>query len=281
MDNIESLIKNFFGDGQEDLVGYFDSLMEMEDEQFTLVAPLLIQSLRQKLNTTEDRIELVALLQASGARREELDVALQDAYEAIEKIELSAPKKSFLVELLASLRTAISETEGIAKRYISLPVERCHPDAKLPVYAHVEDSGMDLFATEEFTINPGETVLVPTGLKVSLPPGYEIQIRPKSGKSLKTKLRVANTPGTIDSSYRGEIKVIVENVEPLIKELIVDEKTGTITSILYGKSYRIEKGEKFCQAVISEVPKANVIEVESIIKETDRGDGGFGSTGKR
>ena len=134
MDNIESLVKGFFGDGQEDLVGYFDSLMEMEDEQFTLVAPLLIQSLRQKLNTTEDRIELVALLQASGARREELDLALQDAYEAIEKIELSAPKKSFLVELLASLRTAISETEGIAKRYISLPVERCHPDAKLPVY---------------------------------------------------------------------------------------------------------------------------------------------------
>ena len=102
---------------------------------------------------------------------------------------------------------------------------------------------MNLYALEDITVGPGETKLVATGIKVALPPGYELQVRPKSGRALKTKLRVANTPGTIDAGYRDEIKVIIENIESPIKDIKYefDEVTHRpiITSIEHGSSFFI------------------------------------------
>lgn len=92
---------------------------------------------------------------------------------------------------------ALNETQGIAKRVIPLPVELCHENAQMPQYAHVTDAGMDIYAIEDVTIAPGETKLVRTGIKLAIPTGYEIQVRPKSGRAQKTKMRVANSPGTI------------------------------------------------------------------------------------
>ena len=148
----------------------------------------------------------------------------------------------------------------------------------MPTYAHLTDSGLDIYATEDITIAPGETVLVPTGFKVALPFGYELQVRPKSGRCLKTKLRVANTPGTIDAGYRDEIGVIIDNIEPYIKSAKIDEN-GRLYDVEFGSSYTIGKGEKFAQLVLCEVPKAVFYEVESVAGIGEDRQGGFGSTG--
>ena len=97
---------------------------------------------------------------------------------------------------------------------IDVQVEICREGVQLPVYAREGDAGMDVRAAVDITIAPGATVIVPTGLKVAIPAGYEIQVRPRSGMSYKTPLRVPNAPGTIDSGYRDELGVLIWNSSP-------------------------------------------------------------------
>ena len=92
---------------------------------------------------------------------------------------------------------------------VNVLIEICRPDAKLPDYAHPGDAGMDLRAAEDMTIAPGQTVAVPTGIKLAIPAGFEIQVRPRSGLSLHTPLRIPNSPGTIDAGFRDEVRVIL------------------------------------------------------------------------
>jgi len=122
-------------------------------------------------------------------------------------------------------------------------------------------AGVDLYAAveEEITLKPGQRMLVPTGIAISLPPGYEAQIRPRSGLAINHGITLLNTPGTIDADYRGEIKVIVIN--------------------LGDKEYILKKGERIAQMVFSQVETAQLIEVQDL-DNTDRGEGGFGHTGK-
>jgi dUTP pyrophosphatase len=140
----------------------------------------------------------------------------------------------------------------------TLKVMLVHEDAKVPEYAHVGDAGMDLFSIEEKTLNPGETVLIRTGIKIELPSNTEAQIRPRSGLALKKSITVLNTPGTIDEGYRGEIGVILIN---------------------HGKSqFIVEKNMKIAQMVIK--PTINVvIEKVNSLSTSEREEGGFGSTG--
>ena len=130
----------------------------------------------------------------------------------------------------------------------------------LPEYALVGDSGMDLRSDEEevIMITPGGRCLIKTGLYVQLPDDYEFQIRPKSGLTLNHGITVLNTPGSIDSNYRGEIGVILYNVSD--------------------KNFYITPGDKIAQMVLQKVPKVEWIEVEELSK-TNRGDGGYGHTG--
>lgn len=133
----------------------------------------------------------------------------------------------------------------------------------LPQYETSGAAGMDLRANETKKIYPGETTTIGTGLYVEIPPTAEMQIRPRSGMSLKTKLRVANSPGTIDSCYRGEVKIILENIgnEPV----------------------EVKDGDRIAQAVFAPVIRAELFQVYSkeSLTETDRGEGGFGSTGTK
>lgn len=262
-------------------------LLDAPDEQFDIMAPGVLEAFKQSVNNPNDRLMLVQSLNALGYTSDDIIDDINETLEGLDKIELPVGKKDFLKQLIATIVNAVSETEGIAKRYISIPIELCHENAKIPQYAHVSDSGVDVYALDDITVKPGETVLVPTGIKVALPPGYELQVRPKSGRALKTKLRVANTPGTIDSGYRDEIKVIIENVDPPIRKIDIhnwdtaeNDPVIHFSDIEFGQSYTIGKGEKFCQLVLSEVPKAVFYRVESIEKvdDMDRG-GGFGSTG--
>jgi len=131
-------------------------------------------------------------------------------------------------------------------------------DVKTPHYAHKGDSGVDLYAAEEFTLKPMERKLVPTGIMISIPFGYEGQVRPKSGLATNHGISHANCVGTIDASYRGEIKVPVINFG--------------------NEPYKIEKGKKIGQLVFAKVEEAVFEEVDDL-GETTRGAKGFGSTG--
>ena len=259
------------------------SLFNMDDEKFALISPGILQSFQQSVNNPNDKLGLVQALNANGATAEDLVSSFNTIADTIDSIEeISQIKRDFLKSLLATLTNAVNETEGIAKRFVQIPVELCHPDAKIPQYANTSDSGMDVYALDDYTIAPGETKLIPTGIKLALPPGYEIQVRPKSGRALKTKLRIANTPGTVDAGYRDEIKIIVENIEPPIKDIEYDfDDNGTpiIKSILHGATHTIGKGEKFCQLVLMEVPKAALYRVEQVGEIGENRGGGFGSTG--
>lgn len=266
----------------------FDSiigLLAMPDEQFMVLAPGVMQSYQQSLNNANDKILLVQGLNAAGMKAEDIIAAFDDLEAQIDAMTLSIAKKDFLKEMMATIVNAINDTEGIAKRLVNVPIELCHEDAKIPQYAHISDSGMDVYAIEDITIHPGETKLVPTGIKVALPVGYELQVRPKSGRALKTKFRVANTPGTIDQGYRDEIKVIIDNIEPPIKDINYeyhvdgDNTYCIIKSIEHGSDFHIAKGEKFCQLVLSEVPKAAFYRVDSVKDIGEDRGGGFGSTG--
>lgn len=268
-------------EGASDVFGSIENLLALEDDKFELLSAGIHDSFQRMLNNANTRIMLVQALNAHGTKIEDMQESFAKLNEELDKSdELSTVKKTFLKNITNDLLSCLNETEGIAKRYIQIPYEKCHPDAKMPEYAHIGDSGMDVFALEDITISPGETVLVPTGLKFAIPNGYELQVRAKSGVALKTKLRLGNGVGTCDACYRGEVKVIIENIEPPIKDITYefdDNGRPIITSILHGQSYTIGKGQKFAQLVLMEVPKANFYLVDRV-DETDRGSGGFGSS---
>ena len=138
-------------------------------------------------------------------------------------------------------------------------IKRLQPDAEIPTYAHGpdEDAGLDLRAIESVELKPAEPGLVPTGISIEVPPGYEAQIRPRSGLALKHAITLPNAPATIDPGYRGEIKVILLN--------------------LGRDSYLVRKGDRIAQLVIARYERVEWIEGE--LSETMRGGGGFGSSG--
>jgi dUTP pyrophosphatase len=176
--------------------------------------------------------------------------------------------------------------------HVKVPVERCREGARLPVYAREGDAGMDISAAEDVAILPGQTVLVPTGLKFAVPPGFEMQVRPRSGITLRTALRLANSPGTIDSGFRGEVGVIVTNAclpanAASIESIIEIEENSHLFPVaeLDGPPtsgpciYKIRKGDRIAQIVIKSVPVAELIEVESVADYGADRRGGIGSTG--
>ena len=290
MEEKKSYIEQLLGDlknlNSEDAgMELIAALLNLDDENFENLAGVYLLEMQKSLSSSKTQMTMAQMLDSEGITLEQLR---QDFEKNISKIDselgdiLSDKKRDFLRQVMILVYNSVAETEGISKKIIQIPIEKCHDDAKIPVYANLTDAGADLYAIEDIVIAPGETVLVPTGLKVASPRGYEIQVRPKSGRALKTKMRVANTPGTIDSGYRDEIKVIIDNIEPPFKDInyhFDDEGKVIIDFILHGSSYSISKGDKFAQLVLSEVPKMDFVEVESVSKYTGNRGGGFGSTG--
>lgn len=274
---------------EEDEFAIITYLLSLPEEQFTLFAPIFEEEFTRSLNTSNNKLLFAETLNASGQSIEDFLSTFNDLLKVIDEEGgfLSQGKKDFLKRMFGSIYNALADTEGIAKKIVRIPIELCKKEAKCPTYANPTDSGLDLYALEDITVAPGETVLVPTGIKTALPPGYEFQVRPKSGRSLKTKLRIANTPGTIDAGYRDEIGVIIENVDPPIRKINIEnwniEDSDPVihfSDIEFGQSYTIGKGEKFAQLVLNEVPKAAFYQVENIMEiENDGRKGGFGSSG--
>ncbi len=167
---------------------------------------------------------------------------------------------------------------------IDVKFKRLHPDAKIPQYATEMAAGFDLVAVEDVIIAPGETAKVPLGFAVQIPLGYEVQIRPRSGVTFKTKLRVANSPGTIDGDYRGEVAVLIDNIAPVWDAaagyaLDIEGKPthAPVRGFLPEGAYIIRKGDRIAQGVLAAVSRASFEEVAEL-DDTERGDGGFGSS---
>ena len=148
---------------------------------------------------------------------------------------------------------------------VSVKIKRLNPefnDILLPSYSTEGSSGMDIRAAvaEDMYINPGEVVLVPTNFSVEIPEGYEIQVRPRSGLAIKNGIGLLNSPGTIDSDYRGEIKIIMMNFSK--------------------EKFKISRGDRIAQLILAKYYTANFIEANNL-QDSNRGKGGFGHTGQK
>lgn len=194
----------------------------------------------------------------------EIWAQIQEKFQQIQNesgVEVDEDYQKELEQLFGMSYDEMNREAEIAMKTRTLQVELIHKDAKFPSYAYPSDSGFDLSSVENIDIAPFGRALVPTGIKLSIPDEYEIQVRPKSGLAINMGITVLNTPGTVDSGYNGEIKVIVFNTNnhPVI----------------------IEKGMKIAQAVLCPVLNGKYVNLEPVDKvdEKDRGDNGFGSTG--
>jgi dUTP pyrophosphatase len=141
---------------------------------------------------------------------------------------------------------------------IEIAVRRLRPDAVLPASAYEEDAGLDLAACEEVTLGPGERAVVPTGIAIEIPPGYAGFVQPRSGLAARHGIGVVNSPGLIDSGYRGEVRVVLLNTDP-------------------ATSFTVEPGMRIAQLVVLPVPAVRVVEVEALAA-SERGTRGFGSS---
>jgi dUTP pyrophosphatase len=146
------------------------------------------------------------------------------------------------------------------KKKVKLHFKKLDPSVNMPSYGSKDAAGLDIEANESVSVYVNASRIIGTGLAVEIPDGYELQVRPRSGLSAKTGLMICNSPGTIDSDYRGEIKIIMRNVDR-------------------DRSYRINKGERIAQLVLAPVVRASVEEVQEL-SSTERGENGLGSTGK-
>ena len=194
--------------------------------------------------------------------KEVADLA-ESIFKNLQEKSETLPIKQYLEFVVGLIGSQVLERAGFVKE-VDLKIKR-HPHfrGKLPQYKTPGSSGMDVRACfkeegDSITIASGERVLVPTGLSMKVSEGYEIQVRPRSGLALKKGLSLPNTPGTIDSDYRGEVQVILIN--------------------LGQESVEVKDGERIAQLVVCPVVKANIAIVNNL-DDTERGEGGFGSTG--
>ena len=286
-ESLENTYKDLFNGDNEvlnNLFGGFDmfeSLLNMPDDQFEELAPSFYQIFLEVLERQDTRGEIQLLISKGQILPDELEKEADLFYTAIDEIEdISDIKKTFIKRLIVLFTNTISQCIGFD--FVQIPCELSE-NVNLPQYANEGDAGLDIYSPAEYTIAPGETVIIPTGIKVAIPKGYAILIQPRSGQSVKTKLRIANTPGLIDSGYRDEIGVIVENIEPQFKDIDYEfdsEGNIQINSIEHGKAYTIAEGQRFAQMRLVQVPTASFVQVESVKDIGEDRGGGFGHTGQ-
>ncbi|HET7326651.1 MAG TPA: dUTP diphosphatase [Nocardioidaceae bacterium] len=142
---------------------------------------------------------------------------------------------------------------------IEVLIHRVDPEVPLPAYAHPGDAGADLVTTVDVDLGPGERAVVPTGVSIALPDGYVALVHPRSGLAARCGVSIVNAPGTVDAGYRGELKVVLVNHDPR-------------------QPVSLRRGDRIAQLLVQQVARARFVEVERL-PGSDRGDGGYGSTG--
>ena len=230
-----------FGIKESEMNAFVDTVIET-----VLKDPSFKDAIEDFVNSTE---------QTSDEKIAEFDKMKEE----LEDENLSDFGKEFIFKIIDKVKEFF--IEKIDNGAIRVYIELLNEDAKVPTYAKKGDAGMDVYAISEMDLKPGETKIMNTGFKVAIPEGYEFQVRPRSGNSIKTSLRIANAPGTIDSGYRGEVGIICQNISNK-------------------KDYKILKGDKIAQLVLQKVPIAKMVLVESVSEIGFNREGGFGSTGR-
>ena len=247
---------------QDEIKNVFKTIQDLPDESVELILPQ-IESEFKKLVDEEDLVNktktefleqgyTIADIQSI---KESYDNIANDYFKIVSP---TSPKGRYISSLINVYKDILDKIikEGFS-RVVNVKVEKLNEQAIIPEYAHFSDAGADLFANAEIEVAPNETKIIPTGLKFEIPNGYEVQVRPRSGMSVKTNTKVVF--GTVDSDYRGEIGIMLTN---------------------YGQEpYIVHQGDKIAQAVIMPTYHGNFLIVDKLT-ETERGENGFGSSGQ-
>lgn len=287
-------VNNFFSgvdfNDIENTKGFLLSVLTLPEEEFEVMGDIFLSQMKNSLSQIEDKLLLAQALNIRGVKIEDFDSVFEKLMENIENQfskKLSPQKIDFLKKFIAIISNNLSDTQKVGNRIIKIPYEKVSEDSQEPKYAYIGDAGLDLFSAEDITIHPNETKAVRTGIKIEIPKNYVGLIFPKSGISLKTKLRISNSVGVVDSNYTGEIKVLFDNLEPDISKIdlapdfndegkLIGQK---VLSVEYGKDMHITKGQKIAQLIVQEIPTSHLIKVDKITENIFRGEKGFGSSG--
>lgn len=288
MDSLD-LLDKAINDPESNGLKVFSALLMMPDEDFEIVRPLFQEELINAYNEPQAQMQLVQAFALSGISVEELVNHIDEIAESMfndSEIELSESKKDFLRMIFTAAANSVSSSTINPAHIVEIPVEICRENAKLPTYATNGSGAMDIYSPEEYNIECGQTVIIPIGIKVSIPHGYALLIQPRSGMSARMKVRIPNSPGLIDEDYHEEIGVIVENTDIQVKDVDIDNVTnrfgtGTELGLIkeYGSPITIGKGERFAQMRLVEVPRVKWREVNSLGTSIEDHGKGFGSTG--
>ena len=244
-----------------------NQIAELTDEQAKDMVDSYKNLFEGMTNNQELIIEIRRSMKASGMSTIDVENDKETLYTLVKHIketENLKEEKAELLDKLVEVTVGIYDEalKGNLRETVIIPVELCKENAKLPTYAHDYDAGFDIYLPEDFIIKAHEYgKIAPTGLKMAIPTGYELQIRPRSGNSVKTTLRISNTPGTIDCGYCDEIGVICDNIGDTDLEF--------------------KAGDRIAQAVVAPCYKGIFNQVEDIMKVAGANrQGGFGSSGK-
>lgn len=280
LDRLDKLFDSNETGGLE-LLGAF---LALPDADFEVLRPVLQDSIMDAYKQPEVQLQMAQALAECHVSMEDLidniDDIVQNFSGFSETGELSESKQDFLRFMFGAMANTMAESTLNPARYVEIPVAICREKAKLPTYATNGSGAMDIYSPEEVTINPGETKIIPIGIKVAIPHGYGLLIQPRSGMSARMKVRIPNTPGLIDEDYHEEIGVIIENTDPPMKDVDVDPVSDHFDLVkLYGSSITIGEGERFAQMRLVEIPRVRWNQVSSIGEYDDDHGKGFGSSG--
>ena len=286
-EEIFGALDKVFDDGETNGLRIIGAVLALPDEQFEAIKANLFDSIEATFNEPATKVAFAQMINQQGLRIEDFSDNMDNLVQAVEELtvedmELSDSKKDFLKFIFATFINSMEDSKMVSRRVISIPIEICREGAKLPAYATDGSGAMDIYSPEEYVIGPGESIMIPIGIKVDIPIGYGLLIQPRSGLSRKSKIRVPNTPGLIDSDYHEEIGVIIENIDPPVKDIQLElgDNGEIIDGTLHGSSFTIGKGERFAQMRLVEIPLVNWLPVSSLGSfENDHGRG-FGSSGQ-
>ena len=290
---IKNVINQLTPEGKEELekllnegenadgMRFLAAALALKDETFEILRPVLQDSIIETFNEPQVQMQLVQSFAQCGFSIDDLINHSDEAFDELfnnSEVQLSESKKDFFKFLMTAIVNSITSSTINPAHVVEIPVEICREGAKLPTYSTNGSAAMDIYSTEEYTIDPGQTIIIPTGIKVAIPHGYALLIHPRSGLSARSKLRIPNSLGLIDEDYHEEIGVIVENIDQKIKDADMYGDFELVKE--YGAPITIGKGERIAQMRLVEVPRIKWREVNSLGNFEEDHGAGFGSSGR-
>ena len=245
---------------RDEIKQVFESIQNLPDASVEMILPQIEDQFKELINeqdlvnkTKTEFLQEGYTVADIKSIKESYDTIAEDYFKIVKP---TSPKGRYISALIGVYKGILDTIlkEGFS-RTVNIKVVKDNEDVQLPTYAHFGDAGADLYANEDIEVQPNEVKIVPTGLRVEIPDGYEMQVRPRSGMSTKTP--ILGILGTVDSGYRGPLGVMLYN-------------HGT-------ENYQVHKGDRIAQAVIAPTYHGNFLITDSL-SETERGSGGFGST---